>query len=111
MPTNSVAWPKVQRKEADKQRHRAEWQLARSDLDRGLNFCEQGDAARGLLWLARGLNDAPADAADLRHCILMNLESWSRECHTPLLCLEHGSGVCAVAFSPDGKTIATAELG
>jgi WD40 repeat protein len=92
---------------AEKQRYRAECRLANSDLDRGLSFCEQGDAARGLLWLARGLNDAPPEAADLRHCIRMNLESWSRECYPPLLCLEHGSAVYAVAFSPDGKTIAT----
>ena len=30
---------------AEKQRYRAECRLANSDLDRGLSFCEQGDAA------------------------------------------------------------------
>src|SRR5262249_37569718 len=34
-------------------------------LERGVSRCEQGEYARGLLWLARGLEAAPADAEEL----------------------------------------------
>ncbi len=39
---------------------------ARLLLEKGQALCEQDDVGRGVLWLARGLETAPADDADLQ---------------------------------------------
>src|SRR5262249_18788672 len=49
---------------------------ARLALDRGLGLCEQGHADYGLLWLARGLQLAPADADELQRLLRLNLAGW-----------------------------------
>ena len=98
----------ARRREAEEQRLKAERHLARLALDQGLNLCAQGDANRGMLWLARSLQIAPANADDLRHAIRINLDAWSQQFHRLLGFVEHTSMISAVAFSPDGKAIATA---
>ncbi len=77
-------------------------------LDRGLMLCEQGDVGRGLLWLARSLEIAPAEAADLQGTIRTNLAAWRRQLHALRGRLEHGGPVLQATFSPDGRTILTA---
>jgi WD40 repeat protein/tetratricopeptide (TPR) repeat protein/tRNA A-37 threonylcarbamoyl transferase component Bud32 len=94
------------RAEADAQRLVAERNLARLALDNGLNLCAQGDTHSGLLWLARALQIAPADAGDLQHAIRANLDAWGRTFHRPLSCLPSGE-VSALAFDPDGTTLIT----
>jgi WD40 repeat protein/tetratricopeptide (TPR) repeat protein/tRNA A-37 threonylcarbamoyl transferase component Bud32 len=86
-------------------RRQAEYQLAESYLDRGLVLCERGDIGAGILWLARGLEIAPLDAADLARVIRTNLASWRPLLHTPVLYLEAPAAVHQVAFSPNGQTI------
>jgi WD40 repeat protein/serine/threonine protein kinase len=76
-------------------------------LDRGLDVCEKGDAGSGMLWLARGLEVAPADGSDLRRVIRTNLAAWHYKRHPLSTLLPHEGGVYAVAFSPDGQTILT----
>ncbi len=74
-------------------------------LERGLMLCEQGDPARGLLWMARSLQLAPAQAAGLDHTIRLNLDAWSRQV-PPIHCvLQEPRVVAAQAFGPDGRTI------
>jgi hypothetical protein len=76
-------------------------------IDRGLAFCEQGDVNLGMLWLARGLEMAPADAQDLRRVSRANLAAWRRQLRSRRAILPHQERVCAVAFSPDGRMALT----
>jgi WD40 repeat protein len=46
-------------------------------FERGLRLCDDGDAAGGLLWLARSLEMAPGRAEDLQRAIRLNLAAWS----------------------------------
>ena len=81
---------------------------SRLALDRGLSLCEQDEVQQGLLWLARSLELAPTNEADLRRSILMILDGRRREV-LPLRARFQlqGSGIRTV--SPDGKTILTSE--
>src|SRR5262249_11912946 len=82
-------------------------------LERGLSLCEQGEAGRGLLWLARSLQEGPDDAADLRGAARANRASWYRAVSPLRACLvpkgamegEVFSAMRAMCFSPDGKLI------
>src|SRR5262249_44324869 len=56
--------------------HSSQLRSATFALDRGLSLCEQGQVAFGMLWLARSLELAPADAHDLRRAIRANLAGW-----------------------------------
>jgi hypothetical protein len=85
----------------------SESRLAENYLDRGLILCEQGDIGTGMLWMARSLQTAPADAADLRWAIRANLTGWSRQLHHLKAILRHQGPVLAVAFSPDGQMVWT----
>jgi eukaryotic-like serine/threonine-protein kinase len=82
--------------------------LATLTLERGLTLCEQGSVDRGMLWLARSLEMAArTDHAELQRVIRANLAGWVRRLHPLRLCLEHPGGIQAIAYSPDGATIAT----
>ncbi len=81
---------------------------ARLTLERALTLCEQGDVARGMLWLARSLEMAASTDDDaLQRIIRANLAGWSRRLHPLRHRLEHPGGVRAIAYSRDGTTIAT----
>ena len=84
-------------------------QSAASTLERALGLCEQGETSRGLLWMMRGLKTArEGGAKDLEEAFRWNIGAWSREVPPLLLSVPHPDAVLAVAFSPDGATIATA---
>jgi hypothetical protein len=92
----------------------AEVRLAESYLDRGLALCTPGaDPAAGLLWLARALESAPAEAADLQHAIRANLAAWAWDGKASAAgkgrgpVLRQSGEVGAVAFSADGRTVLT----
>src|SRR5262249_17317320 len=77
-------------------------------VDRGLQFCEDGEIARGLLWLARSLSIAPNDANDLRHAARSNISNWANQLGSRLSAtLRLPSPITAVAISPDGKSVLT----
>jgi eukaryotic-like serine/threonine-protein kinase len=75
-------------------------------LDRGLRLCED-DVARGMLWLARSLELAPPDAADLQRAARMNLAAWRLQLHTLRAYTEFGQADY-LAFSADGRVALTA---
>ncbi len=77
-------------------------------LDRGLALCREGNPAHGLLWLARALGQAPDEAPDLVWSARANLAGWGRQLCELREVLPHGGAVGGVAFSPDGRTAATA---
>lgn len=92
---------------SEENRLQAEYRLAENYLDRGLILCDQGDIGTGMLWLARSLQTAPAEAADLQWAIRVNLTGWSRQLHHLKAVLQHQGPVLAVAYSPDGQTVWT----
>jgi WD40 repeat protein/tRNA A-37 threonylcarbamoyl transferase component Bud32 len=83
--------------------------LAESYLDRGQSLCDQGDTARGLLWLGRSLGAAPAGAADLQQLIRTNLSAWAPPTPRIRKVFKHSEGVGVVRFSGNGRIILTAE--
>jgi WD40 repeat protein len=83
-------------------------QVAESTLDRAIQLCAANETTTGLLLLAQGLRVATqAGATDLEEVFRWNIGSWSREAHALDVMLPHTSEVFGVAYSPDGKTIAT----
>jgi WD40 repeat protein/tetratricopeptide (TPR) repeat protein len=94
--------------EEHKQRKKVEWQLARETLSRGLDLCDRGETADGVLWLGRGLDQAAkAEAPDLERAARLNLAHWIPQLHTMRASLRHGKQVCCAAYSPDGRTLVT----
>jgi WD40 repeat protein/serine/threonine protein kinase len=91
------------RAEEAQQRQRYQRLSVNLAVDRGLYFCEQGDVGRGLLHLARSLEWARDEQADLQHVIRTNLGAWSRSLCSLKLCLTHRGRVLAVAWAPDGR--------
>jgi len=82
--------------------------LAMLDLQRGRIAFEKGQIGVGMLWTVESLRMATeAEDAAGRHVALANLAAWRRHHVEPKQVFSHGDEVCAVAFSPDGKTILT----
>jgi WD40 repeat protein/serine/threonine protein kinase len=94
--------------EAEIQHDLAQQLSARLAMERGLFFCEQGDAGRGMLWLARSLEIVPSGGIDLEQEIRMNLAGWQHQLHHLRAVLTHRLPIRKVVFSPDGRLMATA---
>jgi WD40 repeat protein len=95
----------VERARADARTRDVQRLLAENYLDRGLQLCDQGEAERGLFWVARALENA--QSTELEHTARANLSAWIPRLPRLRDYLEHQGWVLAVAFSPDGKTVAT----
>jgi WD40 repeat protein/serine/threonine protein kinase len=82
--------------------------LSRLSLERAHSAFARSAHAEGMLWLARALEHAPPAPADLDGVIRMSLHAW----HDPAKLLErslrHAASIAAMAFSPDGRRLATA---
>src|SRR6516165_2026086 len=85
----------------------AQRQTAVLMLEKGQGLCEQGDVARGVFWIARSLELAPAGAADLQRVIRVNLGGWREQLRPVRGILSHIGMTFAVAISPDGKKVVT----
>ena len=83
--------------------------LAESYLEKGQTLCEQGDIARGMLWMARSLETAPNSAPALQRAIRADLGAWCPPSAGLRKSLTLQNGVSVVAFSADGKTFMTEE--
>jgi serine/threonine protein kinase len=83
---------------------RAERLLVDLSLERGQTLCEQGDLARGTLWLARALENAPQKRPELRRAIAASLEAWASGLATLRQIVVQPVGVHAASFSPDGRS-------
>jgi WD40 repeat protein/serine/threonine protein kinase/tetratricopeptide (TPR) repeat protein len=77
-------------------------------VQRGQGLVEQGQLHRGLLWLTRGLELAPADDANLQHTIRTSLAGLRGELPTLRATFAYPYQIWGVAFSPDGRTVAVA---
>jgi WD40 repeat protein/serine/threonine protein kinase/tetratricopeptide (TPR) repeat protein len=82
---------------------------ARLLIERGQSLIAGRAPALGMLWLARGLEMAPADAEDLQHVARTNLAGLRSEVPVQRAVLSYPTPVeiLAVAFSPDGKLMLT----
>ncbi len=94
-------------------RQRAEWDSARLLYDQSCTKCVQQDSAQGMLWLSRNLVKAENTGAPVEKSVRRQLAAWSRETHAlqrvfPMASDPPCGHVRAVAYSPDGETIATA---
>ena len=83
-------------------------QTAVQMLERGLGLCEQRQEARGMLWLARSLQEVPDEDDSLNETIRANLSNWATCMHQLRGVLPHQGEVRSVAFSPDGRLAVTA---
>ncbi len=103
------------RDEAARARIDAERTNIRLIVDRGLAHCERGEVGAGLLWLARGLEEAesaeggvPANhiltSIELARPIRINLAAWAARLLVPRVSPSLGASV-AVALSPDGRRV------
>jgi WD40 repeat protein len=102
------------RKLADDRRLEAQRRSTRLALDRGLALCQQGEVGQGMLWLARTLELAPPEEADLVRVARTNLSGWRRRLAPLQAILQHGGEVAALSpdrtrlltgrNSPDGRT-------
>jgi len=94
---------------------------ARQAAARGLALVDQKDSARGMLWLVRAMELDPENASGIHHAARVNLLQTAREqLSIPgqtlrpagLAAVDQGKAsdewVQKVAFSPDGKSLATA---
>jgi WD40 repeat protein len=92
---------------AQQERTRADQLTTLITLDHALTVCEQGEADRGMLWLAGGLTKVPTTAEDLQRVFRANLGACRAEIHPLRYYREQAKPILAVAFSPDGRTFAT----
>src|SRR5262249_25373884 len=76
-------------------------------VDRGLQFCNDGDVGRGLLHLARTLEWAGNEQKDWQHVLRTNLNAWTQSLCPLKERLLHQGRVLAVAWSPDGRFVVT----
>jgi hypothetical protein len=82
-------------------------------LERGLTLADSGEPARGLPWMLEALHRAPEAAPEFHRVVRANLAAWCAQIPRLRLVLEHPDsflGPYSVAFSPDGRSFATACL-
>ena len=82
--------------------------LCRLCIERAQNLFGRGMKSEGMLWLARALENVPADSRKLERVVRSSLGSWYARDRLLERSLHHGGEVHAVAFSPDGRRLATA---
>ena len=79
--------------------------VAERCLERATNLGQEGQRQLALLWFARGLDTAPADAIDLARACRANIAAWLRPESLLLAQLPHPGKVWAVGFTDAGKTL------
>jgi eukaryotic-like serine/threonine-protein kinase len=83
-------------------------ETAQLTLERGLALCEQGEIAKGLLWLSRALEAAlEAEDRPIELVIRNQLGAWSRKIHPWQASLDHPGTIYTCVLSKDRKRIAT----
>jgi WD40 repeat protein len=93
-------------KEAEERRRYQRLSLGLA-VDRGRRLCEDGEAGRGLLQLARCLEWAREGQEDWQPVIRGNLGAWTESLCALRECLPHQGRVLAAAWGPDGRLVLT----
>jgi WD40 repeat protein len=92
-------------KQAEQRQREARLVAAHLALERGTNRLDRGEIGPGLLWLVRGLEEAPADARELHQSLQHLLAARSQQLYP----LRNHAGVGVsnrLAISPDRRLIA-----
>lgn len=95
-------------KAADDSKRKALERLAESHFERGISLCELGDVSHGLLYMTLALKSLPPGGGGWGRAIRTNLSAWQGELCTLTHIFRHPRPIAVVAFSPDGKLLATA---
>jgi WD40 repeat protein/serine/threonine protein kinase len=90
------------------EQERTQSAAARLALQHGLTLCERGESGHGLIWLARCLELAPADALDLHQAGRANLAVWLHQVQPLRNAFRQDGPVSSVAFSHDGRRLLVA---
>jgi WD40 repeat protein/tetratricopeptide (TPR) repeat protein len=98
-------------KEKEKEARKAQHEATLLALQQSTTRFDQGEIDHGMHLLTRSLDLATKSGdADLERVARANLAAWFAHLHRLRAVLPHQGGVCAVAFSPDGRTVATASF-
>src|SRR5262249_30149829 len=92
-------------KQAEQRQRETKLIAAHLALERGPTRLDGGEIGPGLLWLIRGLEEAPADARDLHQSLRLLLAAWGQQVHPLINRVGVGVGDC-FAFSKDRRLIA-----
>jgi WD40 repeat protein len=96
-------------KEVQSHRSHIDQMAAQLAYDHGQAICEQGDIAQGMVWLTGGLKSASrAGDTALERAFRLTLAGWLQWLHPLRARFEHTGAIHAVAFSPDGRFVASA---
>jgi WD40 repeat protein/tRNA A-37 threonylcarbamoyl transferase component Bud32 len=82
--------------------------LVRLCFERAHHLFDRERDAEGMLWLARALENVPPDSPDLDRVVRSSLAAWHAKEKREERSLSHRGAVFALAFSPDGRRLATA---
>jgi WD40 repeat protein/serine/threonine protein kinase len=81
--------------------------LARLSIERAQNLFSRERPGEGMLWLARALENIPPDSPGIERALRTSLGGWHAAAKLIERTLRHDGAVHAVAFSPDGRMLAT----
>ena len=96
------------RSEQERALHEVKRSLARLSIERAQNLFARDMPNEGMLWLARALENIPPDSPGIERAVRASLSGWHSRAKLVERTLSHGNAVHAVAFSPDGRMLATA---
>jgi WD40 repeat protein/serine/threonine protein kinase len=82
--------------------------FSRLCIERASNLFGRGMRNEGMLWMARALENLPADAPGLEGVVRASLGAWHAQARLLERSLHHDGEVLAIAFGPDGHRLATA---
>jgi WD40 repeat protein/tRNA A-37 threonylcarbamoyl transferase component Bud32 len=95
------------RSEQERALHDVTRSLARLSIERASNLFGREMPGEGMLWLVRALENVPPDSPGLERALRLSLAGWHAAPKLLERTLAHRGRVNAVAFSPDGRRMAT----
>jgi WD40 repeat protein/serine/threonine protein kinase len=95
------------RSEQERALHEVKRSLVRLNIERAQNLFSRDMPGEGMLWLARALENVPPDSPGVERAVRTSLGGWRARAKLVERTLSHGVAVHDVAFSPDGRTLAT----
>ena len=95
------------RSEQERALHEVKRSLVRLNIERAQNLFSRDMPGEGMLWLTRALENIPPDSPGIERAVRSSLGAWHSRAKLVERTLSHGASVHGVAFSPDGRTLAT----